>query len=334
MSHVILSICIPVYNRKSELEYLLNNIILQLDEGALWNNVEICISDNASNDGTDILVASYMQRYKNIVYTCNHENVGFDRNLLHSLDIANGKYCWLFGSDDRFEPQAIAAIVKYLQQHAETVGITVNVQNYDSNFTQKIRNTSFRSDKDFIVNSVADTYIKLGQSFSFISAQIIRKKIWDETISKQDITKYYNGYIHLYILANIVKENPKWIYLSQFMVGWRSGNDSALEPGAQGYIKRLRLDYAYYDIASAVFGKRSWIYFWHGNQVCGQCIFANLQNMKANGKVNILPLFKEVTQLCWLFPIYYIKIIPLFFIPAKGLLLLKKFKQAYRNLRM
>ncbi len=335
MKEHILSICIPTYNRHDALEYLLKNIISQLDAANLWGYVEICVSDNASFDYTNAMVTKYQKQYPNIVYSCNAENLGFDRNLLQSISLAKGKYCWLFGSDDRFEDGAIATGVKYLQNHVDTVGVTVGVQNYNFDFTKMIDNPKFRSKTDLSPKSVADIYIKLGQYFSFISAQIISKKALDNIINNNDLTGHYNGYIHLYLIARIVKKYSKWSYLSQVLVGWRSQNDSVLELGRdEDYLKRLRLDYAYFNIAAEIFGTSSWVYFRHGNQVCSQFIFGNLQNMKVNAQINILPVFGEVTNRCWRFPAYYIKILPIFLIPPFGVRFIKMLKRGIRNFRV
>jgi abequosyltransferase len=333
MSQLLLSICIPTYNRRDTLEYLLNNIISQLDAGNLWGYVEICISDNASFDYTNTMVAKYQKQYTSITYLCNTENIGFDRNLLQSISMAKGRYCWLFGSDDRFEDGAIETIIKYLQCHLDTVGMTVGVQNYNFDFTEMVANPKFRSKTDLFPGSVAGIYIKLGRCFSFISAQIISKEALDNIINNNDLSGYYTGYIHLYLIAKIVKSYSKWFYLSQVLVGWRSQNDSILELGrAEDYIKRLRLDYSYFDIVAAVFGSASWVYFRHGNQVCSQFVFGNLQNMKVNAGINIFPVFGEVTLRCWKFPAYYIKILPLFLIPGFGVRFIKMLKRGIRQL--
>jgi glycosyltransferase involved in cell wall biosynthesis len=76
----LLSICIPTYNREKYLQECLESIVHQ--EGFNINDIEIVISDNASQDGTTKLVESFKQKYPNIQYFRNAENIGAIRNVL------------------------------------------------------------------------------------------------------------------------------------------------------------------------------------------------------------------------------------------------------------
>ena len=80
MQSPLLSICIPTYNREKYLQECLDSIIGQ--EGFSTQDIEIVISDNASQDGTMSLVESYKAKYPNIQYFRNAENIGAIRNVL------------------------------------------------------------------------------------------------------------------------------------------------------------------------------------------------------------------------------------------------------------
>jgi abequosyltransferase len=79
----LLSICIPTFNRRKYLQECFESIITQ--DGFNEQDIEIVISDNASEDDTSSLVYEYMNRYSNIVYHRNEENIGADRNVLQIL---------------------------------------------------------------------------------------------------------------------------------------------------------------------------------------------------------------------------------------------------------
>ena len=104
-----LSICIPTYNRAAFLGEALDSVIRQATD-----EVEIVVSDNASTDNTEALVREYQARFPRIRYHKNPENLGADRNFLKVVELGEGEYCWLLGSDDALAEGAIAAMLPLL----------------------------------------------------------------------------------------------------------------------------------------------------------------------------------------------------------------------------
>ncbi len=92
MNKPLLSICIPTYNRAPYLKELLDSIVCQFDDQEIYNQVEVIISDNASEDNTTEVVAEYQKKYENIRYFRNKENVGAAKNGLILLNLPEGKY--------------------------------------------------------------------------------------------------------------------------------------------------------------------------------------------------------------------------------------------------
>ena len=72
----LVSICIPTYNRAEYLEKCLNGIIGQ--DG--FGDIEVVISDNCSTDNTEEIGKAFQERYNNIKYFRNKENVK-DKNF-------------------------------------------------------------------------------------------------------------------------------------------------------------------------------------------------------------------------------------------------------------
>lgn len=87
MKKPLLSICIPTYNRCECLKKSIESIISQKE--FLDGSVEIVISDNVSSDGTQQLGIEYANRYENIYYHRNKENI-MDRNYPTVISEANG----------------------------------------------------------------------------------------------------------------------------------------------------------------------------------------------------------------------------------------------------
>ena len=104
----ILSICIPTYNRSECLEKTIENIVIQkeFDE----KEVEIIVCDNNSTDNTEQIVKSFCDKYQNIYYYKNKENIS-DRNMPLVLSKANGIYRKLCNDTMIFEKGALSYMV-------------------------------------------------------------------------------------------------------------------------------------------------------------------------------------------------------------------------------
>lgn len=96
---VLLSICIPTYNRASFLKAALENIV---SDPSFNRTVEIVISDNASTDNTSQIVMSFCDKYNNIKYYKNDTNVK-DLNFYLSLTRGTGRYLRLFNDTLRLK---------------------------------------------------------------------------------------------------------------------------------------------------------------------------------------------------------------------------------------
>lgn len=97
----LISICIPTYNRSEILEKTIKKIVSYKNFDA---EVELVISDNCSTDNTEDVVKQYSDRYDNIRYFRNKENIR-DLNFIKVLDMGRGQYLklmndWFFPTDD------------------------------------------------------------------------------------------------------------------------------------------------------------------------------------------------------------------------------------------
>ncbi len=254
-----LSICIPTYNRTKYLPELLDSIIKQAND-----EIEIVISDNASKDNTKEIVENYKRRFKNIVYFCWERNMGADRNFLKVVEIANGEYCWLMGSDDRIEDGGVDSVLKFIEINREITGLSLNVNAYDIEFNNLINKRPISGkeiEKDLVLNNLEDIVVKFFDYFGYLSGQVINRKLWNEVVEnkKEVLENYFNAYVHVFIITNMIKKRPLWGYISKPCVGWRSGNDSFLSE--LGLYKRLELDVVGYEkISGDIFGRKSFLY--------------------------------------------------------------------------
>ena len=98
----LVSILIPVYNRES--------IIAETIQSALdqtYQNIEIIIVDNASNDNTWSVIEGYAKQDCRIKAFRNETNLGPVRNWLRCVEEASGEYGKILWSDDLIAPEFI-----------------------------------------------------------------------------------------------------------------------------------------------------------------------------------------------------------------------------------
>ena len=107
----VLSIFIPTYNRKDDLNRLLNSIILE--NGADLNNIHIYISSNSPEDyETMRMVLQWKEIYPHISYHTNKKNIGIDANHDKIYDYCtHSKYALAIADDDLLLQGAIKEVM-------------------------------------------------------------------------------------------------------------------------------------------------------------------------------------------------------------------------------
>jgi glycosyltransferase involved in cell wall biosynthesis len=115
---ILLSICIPTYNRLRYLKELMPQMLAAVKEAQAKTGaeIELLVSDNAATDGTPEYLATLSAPF--LAHWRNDENIGGDRNFLLCIRKAHGKYVWLFGDDDVLAEGAVTRIASELQQEA------------------------------------------------------------------------------------------------------------------------------------------------------------------------------------------------------------------------
>ena len=95
---MLISVLIPTYNRAGMLEKCIESVLRQT-----YKYIEIVVSDNASDDNTEALMKELTQKYSNIRYYRNNENIGLTGNFSRlAYDLAKGEYGIFLSDDDEF----------------------------------------------------------------------------------------------------------------------------------------------------------------------------------------------------------------------------------------
>ncbi len=110
MSNILLSFCIPVFNRSDRIKKIIEQIItFKSDE------IEIVISDNASTDDTKEIVSKFKD--PRIKYFRNKNNVGMDANFILVIKRATGKFIFLLMDEDEVELETISWILSQIREN-------------------------------------------------------------------------------------------------------------------------------------------------------------------------------------------------------------------------
>lgn len=111
VSHPLVSVCIPTYNRAWCLKEAIDCALNQ----ATSLPYEVLIVDNASTDDTAKIVRSYTD--SRLRYECNATNIGIIPNHNRCLELARGDYITIWGDDDFVSPDYVAAHARALDEN-------------------------------------------------------------------------------------------------------------------------------------------------------------------------------------------------------------------------
>lgn len=264
-----LSICIPTHHgRRETLKFLLETIVNDVYEFKLESLIQICISDNASTDGTEDLVKSFSDAHSvKIKYYRQNSNTGI-KNFFKVIDLADTEYCWLIGSDDAIIPNGINNVLQCLVSYPDVPGVTVNKLNFDQSLSRIVgpdhdlvlppnpNNTRYLIGEQEILDS-------LFLAFCYISSHIFQKKVWDSVIAQQGIKRIfsYPVFPHVFILSEIAKAEKKWVWVKDYCVIQRMDNFSFVTE-----VSSKKIDFAeqvtadLVRVALDVFGEKDDIY--------------------------------------------------------------------------
>lgn len=114
--NILVSICIPTYNRSAVLKDTLERIT---SDPAFNDEVELIISDNNSTDNTREVVQTFAKVFSNVHYHRNEVNI-FDRNFQKVLSYAKGDYLKLQNDYISFSQGQLAFMKECIRKHQQT----------------------------------------------------------------------------------------------------------------------------------------------------------------------------------------------------------------------
>ena len=131
---MILSICIPSYNRLNCLDNCLNSILIASKNVDNFD-FEVCVSDNNSAKDPIEIINKYKKNFK-ITYNRNKENLGFALNAIKTVDISTGKYAWLIGNDDLILPNTLNELKTIFRENSDIEFFFINSYYLNSKYLE------------------------------------------------------------------------------------------------------------------------------------------------------------------------------------------------------
>ena len=219
----LLSIYIPTYNSAHLLVRMLEALLPQTEP---WGNkVEVIVSDNASDDNTQILLSEFAARFT-LNYVRNDTNLGPIKNIVRGpSELARGEYVWVLGSHNLGNLGAIDYLIPLLERERERFKIfyvNFNCATYPQQWTEEATG-GFRGEITYIANQeTADRVVEKWQELvkpetslcTQMYAYIVKTSVWidywrDKTLG-EPYTDAISTYPHSVMIADTLFKEPTY----------------------------------------------------------------------------------------------------------------------------
>ena len=222
------TVYIPTYNRSGMLKGAVESVLAQSFE-----DFELIISDNASEDETQTVVKSFND--PRIVYLHNDQNIGFQKNWQRSPALSKGRYITILSDDDLMMPENLALKVEVLSKN-ERVGLVhskFHLINGDGMIVKYNTNWAHGPDRDCdAIERGREVLEKMLLTFNIInpSTVMFKRECYERLggfSKKLRLTDDWEYWMHIaayYDVAFLAKPLVKWrvhggSLTSQFVMG-------------------------------------------------------------------------------------------------------------------
>ena len=114
MPSPIITTVIPTYRRPDLLRRAIRSVLDQT-----YPHFQVCVYDNASNDGTSEVVSALARRDSRVHYHCHPQNIGSQENFRFGVSHVDTPFFNLLSDDDFLLPEFFAQAMSALQKHPE-----------------------------------------------------------------------------------------------------------------------------------------------------------------------------------------------------------------------
>jgi len=225
-----LSICIPTHHgRARTLTETLDSVARQADTVPGWT-LEVCVSDNASRDGTEGVVRAFERDSGvRVAYRRNERDLGLGRNMFGALRLASGRWCWPIGSDDHLAQDALAVMTRLLETHPGATAVAHPRANFAWDMSDRIEQDApelFPLVNETTVYRGADAVqANLGLSWAYMGCHILRRDRLTEVLAQEgEAALAHTDWPQVYLLGCLARLHPMWVWYPLSLVKARSHN--------------------------------------------------------------------------------------------------------------
>ncbi|MBI5900172.1 MAG: glycosyltransferase family 2 protein [Rhodocyclales bacterium] len=118
---------IPTFQRPELLARAIRSVL-----GQTWQDLQVCVYDNASGDATRDIVLGLAAKDPRVKYFCHPENVGAFANFNFGLQRVDTPFFSFLSDDDYLLPDFYASAMSHFQNHPEVGFVSTGVLNENS----------------------------------------------------------------------------------------------------------------------------------------------------------------------------------------------------------
>lgn len=304
----LLTIAIPTYNGAKTIKTMMDILLNQYDK-----RVEILVSDNCSTDQIPCIIKDYQARYPFIKYVRHNKNIGADANFLYCMKIASGKFIYLLSDDDVLIEGTLQHILNYLEKYDDVSLLYLNSVAFYGKYKgleNCVKLKYAETEAYDLYTTDKKRFIKCAARFwGFMSSFIIsREKFLKIDKPEQFFGTYWlQSYIH--ILCSAGKDTKIGVISKPCLAAGIYIDINNFDSGEiNGINYKKMIDFS---IEKGGYDKHQMkkLYIWHLIYLSSHSIIKEkAANIK---KTSYLNLFHNTYK----YPIAWIKLYPIFFIP-------------------
>ncbi len=205
MVNTYFSVVIPTYNNKEYLKKAIQSVLSQS-----FNEYEIIIVDNFSNDGTEKLVSEINEKKITFVKNNNNGVIARSRNL--GINLSKSKWVAFLDSDDTWHHDRLKKIHDFLKNEAENFQVVCT----DELIIDKIRGIKKTWKYGPYSNNFYENLIKFGNCISTSGSVVDRDYLLKNKImfNENELFSPYEDYDFWMLLA---KNQAKFKFINKVM---------------------------------------------------------------------------------------------------------------------
>lgn len=215
----LLAILIPTYNRENELSSLLAT--LQKEVGGS-SEITVFVSDNASTDGTRLVLEKARSNWPELQWHRHGQNLGPDANFLSCVKGSNASYFWLLGDDDQPRAGAIESLCSILK--SERPDLVYLQSKWQPQLPSHDLHSRLEAPTVSRINNVHFSR-KVGTWLTYISGLVVsREKFQGSTNEEQLQSLLGTNLVQLGWVLPVLRDGQNFICLESDCVFATSGN--------------------------------------------------------------------------------------------------------------